>query len=76
MVSKSNLTEKELISYVNSIGYKFERLNKGNHRVYKQENKKILIIPVDKKKLVKLGLLYSILKNINVSKIEFINYIN
>ncbi len=76
MASISNITGKELISYVNSIGYRFERLNNGNHRVYKHEDKKTLIIPVYKKKLVKLGLLCSILKDIGVSKIEFINSIN
>jgi predicted RNA binding protein YcfA (HicA-like mRNA interferase family) len=44
--------------------------------VYKHEDKKTLIIQVYQKKLVKLGLLCSILKDIGVSKIEFINSIN
>lgn len=73
MASLSNITGKELIKFVKSIGYRFERQNKGNHRVFVHNDKKTLVIPVYKKKAVKIGLLSGILKDIGVSKDEFIN---
>lgn len=75
MASLSNITGKELIKFVKSIGYRFERQNKGNHRVFVHDDKKTLVIPVYKKKAVKIGLLSGILKDIGVSKDEFINSI-
>nr|WP_287413311.1 type II toxin-antitoxin system HicA family toxin [Pseudodesulfovibrio sp.] len=76
MASLSNITGKELIKFVKSIGYRFARQNRGNHRIYVHDEKKTLVIPVYKKKMVKIGLLGGILKDIGISKIEFINSIN
>ncbi|MGB7401234.1 MAG: type II toxin-antitoxin system HicA family toxin [Arcobacter sp.] len=76
MASISNITGKDLISYIKSIGYELNRQNRGNHRIYTHDEKKTLIIPVYKKKLVKIGLLSGILKDIGISKAEFINSIN
>lgn len=76
MSSFSNITGRELIKFIQSIGYKFERQNRGNHRIYVHNSKKTLVIPVYKKKMVKVGLLCGILKSIGISKSEFINSIN
>lgn len=76
MASLSNITGKKLISFITSIGYEFERQNRGNHRIYVHETKKTLIIPVYKKKVVKIGLLGGILRDIGISKTEFLNSIN
>lgn len=76
MASLTNITGKKLISYITSIGYEFERQNRGNHRIYVHETKKTLIIPVYKKKIVKVGLLGGILRDIAISKTEFLNSIN
>lgn len=76
MASFSNITGKELIKFVESIGYKFHRQNRGNHRIYIHDFKKTLVIPVYKKKMVKVGLLSGILKDIGISKVEFINSIS
>lgn len=76
MASFSNITGKELIKFIQSIGYKFERQNRGSHRIYIHDSKKTLVIPVYKKKMVKVGLLCGILKDIGISKSEFINSIN
>lgn len=73
MASLSNITGKRLISFILSIGYKLERQNRGNHRIYVHESKKTLTIPVYKKKLVKIGLLLGILRDIGISKNGFIN---
>ncbi len=76
MSSLSNITGQELIKFVISIGYKFERQNKGNHRIFVHNNKKILVIPAYKKKILKKGLLCGILKDIGIPKAEFLNSIN
>lgn len=76
MASLTNITGKKLISFITSIGYEFERQNRGNHRIYVHETKKTLIIPVYKKKVVKIGLLGGILRDIGISKTEFLNSIN
>ena len=72
MSSLSNITGKELIKFVKSIGYRLERQNRGNHRIFVHSRRKTITIPVYKKKLVKIGLLYGILKDIGISKTEFI----
>jgi predicted RNA binding protein YcfA (HicA-like mRNA interferase family) len=76
MASLSNITGRELIKFVKSIGYRFDRQNRGNHRIYVHDEKKPLTIPVYKKKMVKIGLLGGILKDIGISKAEFINSIS
>lgn len=76
MASLTNITGKKLISYITSIGYEFERQNRGNHRIFVHETKKTLTIPVYKKKVVKIGLLGGILRDIGISKTEFLNSIN
>lgn len=76
MASFSNITGRELIKFIKSIGYTFKRQNKGNHRIFVHDEKKTLIIPVYKKKMVKIGLLSGILKDIGISKVEFMNSIS
>ncbi|PLY11111.1 MAG: hypothetical protein C0626_00650 [Arcobacter sp.] len=76
MASLSNITGRELIKFVKSIGYRFDRQNRGNHRIFVHDEKKTLTIPVYKKKMVKIGLLGGILKDIGISKAEFINSIS
>ena len=69
-----NITGRELIKFVKSIGYKLSR-QKGNHRIFVHDYKRTLTIPVYKKKMVKIGLLRGILRDIGISKTEFINSI-
>ena len=71
MSSLSNITGRELIKFVKSIGYRFDRQNRGNHRIFVHDDKKTLVIPAYKKKMVKIGLLSGILKDIGISKAEF-----
>ncbi len=76
MASLSNITGRELIKFVKSIGYRLDRQNRGNHKIFVHDEKKTLTIPVYKKKKVKIGLLGVILKDIGISKSEFINSIS
>ena len=75
MASLSNITGRELIKFVKSIGYRFDRQNRGNHRIFVHDEKKPFTIPVYKKKIVKIGLLGGILRDIGISKNEFIDSI-
>lgn len=75
MASISNVAGKQLIKFLKSIGYRFERQNKGNHRIYIHDYKKTIVVPMYKKKMVKVGLLGGILKDIGISKTEFLNAI-
>jgi len=68
----SNITGKELIKVIKYLGYKLERQNKGNHRIFTHPNKPTIIIPAYKKKQVKIGLLLGILKTIGISKNDFL----
>lgn len=74
MASKPNITGRELIKFVKSIGYKLNR-QKGSHQIFVHDYNKTLTIPVYKKKMVKTGLLGGILRDIGISKTEFINSI-
>lgn len=72
----SNITGKELIIFITSIGYQFERQNRGNHRIFVHDYRKTITIPVYKKKILKIGLLHGILKDIGISKMEFLKLQN
>ena len=74
MPAITNITGKELIKFIEQQGFILHR-QKGNHRVFINENNKIIVIPVYKKKVVKVGLLGGILKDLGISKAEFINSI-
>ncbi len=75
MASFQNITGRELLKYIKSLGYVLNR-QKGNHRVFVHNDYKTLVIPVYKKKMVKVGLLGGILKDIGISKTDFLNNIN
>jgi len=72
MSSFTNVSGKELIKFIQSIGYILDKQN-GNHRIFVHKYLKTITVPVYKKKLVKVGLLGGILKTIGISKVEFIN---
>jgi len=74
MASMPNITGRELIKYVQSMGYKLNR-QRGNHRIFVHDCNKTITIPVYKKKIVKIGLLGGILRDIGISKQEFISSI-
>ena len=74
MASARSITGRELIKFIYSIGYRFAR-QKGNHRIFVHNKNKTLTIPAYKKKAVKVGLLGGILKDIGISRTEFLNSI-
>lgn len=76
MASLSNITGQELIKFIKSIGYRFDRQNRGNHRIFIHNDMKPITIPVYKKKIVRIGLLGGILNDIGISKAEFLNSIS
>lgn len=44
MASLSNIIGRELIKFVKSIGYRFHRQDRGNHRIFIHDDKKTLVI--------------------------------
>lgn len=69
-----NVTGNSLIRFIQSLGYSCERQN-GSHKIFTNQLCKTIIIPVYKKKIIKTGLLCGILKEIGISKTDFINAI-
>ncbi|NBK98825.1 MAG: addiction module toxin, HicA family [Erysipelotrichia bacterium] len=69
-----NVTGNCLIRFIQSLGYSCERQN-GSHKIFTHQQAKTITIPVYKKKIVKTGLLCGILKDIGISKTDFIQAI-
>jgi predicted RNA binding protein YcfA (HicA-like mRNA interferase family) len=67
----SNITGREVIKVLNKLGYKFQRQNRGNHRIFTHPFLPMIVVPVYKKKAVKPGLLNGIIKQIGIAKEEF-----
>ena len=67
----SNITGREVIKVLNKLGYKFQRQNRGNHRIFTHPFFPMIVIPVYNKKIIKPGLLNRIIKQIGISKEEF-----
>lgn len=74
MCSLSNITGKDFIKFVESIGYSFVR-QKGTHKIYSHKLKKTITIPAYKKRVIKKGLLRGLLSDIDISKKDFMNSI-
>ena len=66
----SNHTGREIINFLEKLGYKFNR-QKGNHRIFTHPIFPPITIPVYKKKTIKPGLLKGILNTIGISRNEF-----
>jgi len=75
MSSLRNVDGKTIIKFVESIGYNLIR-SKGNHKIFSHKRKKNITIPVYKKKIVKVGLLNGLLKDMTVEKSLLVNYLN
>ncbi len=68
----TNITGRELIRILKKLGFYLDRQNRGNHRIFKNDKGKIIVVPAYKKKVLKPGLLKGILSQLNISKDEFI----
>jgi predicted RNA binding protein YcfA (HicA-like mRNA interferase family) len=60
-----SLTDKEVIKLLQSHGFKFRR-QKGSHKIFRKENK-LIVVPCHGKE-IKKGLLVFSSKNINIVK--------
>jgi len=68
----TNITGREFIKILKKLGFYLDRQNRGNHRIFKNDKGKIIVVPAYKKKVLKPGLLKGILSQLNISKDEFI----
>lgn len=74
MALLNNVTGNSLIRFIQSLGYVCERQN-GSHKIFTNQQCKTITITIYKKKIAKTGLLFGILKDIGISKTEFIHAI-
>ncbi len=66
----TNITGRELMKILKKLGFYFDRQNRGNHRIFKNDKEEIIVIPAYKKKVLKPELLNGILSQLNISKDE------
>ena len=77
---KSNrirITRRDLIQYVESLGYTFERQSKTKHEIYKnKETNKCIPISITRGRDVKPGIVSAILKETGTSRIDLIKFLH
>jgi len=66
---------KELIAFLLSKGFLFQR-QKGSHQRYRHPDGRTITIPVHGKESLKRGLLSGILKELDISVQELVNFLN
>lgn len=66
-----NVTGKNLIRFIQSLGYICERQN-GSHKIFINQQARAITVPFHTKKTIKTGLLCKILKDIGIPKTDFI----
>ena len=68
------ISAKELIKFLQSIGFEFVR-QKGSHQRYKHPDGRAITIPVHGKDNLKRGLLNGILNELNINVEELIKFL-
>ncbi len=68
------ISAKELIKFLQSIGFEFVR-QKGSHQRYKHLDGRVITIPVHGKDNLKRGLLNGILNELNIKVEELIEFL-
>ena len=69
------IESKKLIAFLIYKGFAFQR-QKGSHQRYKHPDGRAVTIPVHGKDILKRGLLSGILKELNLSAQELIDFLN
>ena len=64
-------TRIELIAILRSIGFSVDRI-KGSHHFMRHSDGRVTVVPVHKGETLGIGLLMKILKDIDISKDDFI----
>jgi len=65
------LNYRELKAILNALGY-FEVRQKGSHVIFESQSKERIIVPKHRGKTIGKGLLRSIIRDLDISVIEFI----
>ena len=68
------ISAKELIKFLQSIGFEFAR-QKGSHQRFKHPDSRVITIPVHGKDNLKSGLLIGILNELNIKVEELIEFL-
>jgi predicted RNA binding protein YcfA (HicA-like mRNA interferase family) len=75
MSNIKNLTGAELISILQKLGFEIIRI-KGSHHILRHIDGRRTVVPVHKGETIGIGLLMKVLKDVEISKTEFIELIN
>jgi len=70
MSNLKNYTSKELLTILNNLGLIVDR-TKGSHHFLKHPDGRVTVIPVHSGETIGIGLFMKILKDIEISKDEF-----
>jgi predicted RNA binding protein YcfA (HicA-like mRNA interferase family) len=77
---KSNrirISRRDLIQYIESLGYMFERQSKTKHEIYKhKETNKCIPVSITRGRDVKPGIVSAILKETGTSRIDLIKFLH
>ena len=75
MTPLSNITGKQMIRFVESLGYSFAR-QKGSHLRFKHACKYSITIPASGKKTIKPGIIKGLLNTMEINVDIFHRYLN
>ena len=77
---KSNrirISRRDLIQYIESLGYTFERQSKTKHEIYKhKETNKCIPVSITRGRDVKPGIVSAILKETGTSRVDLIKFLH
>ena len=77
---KSNrlrITKRDLIQYIESLGYIFERQSKTKHEIYKnKDTNKCIPISITKGRDVKPGIISAVLKETGTTRSDLIKFLH
>ena len=77
---KSNrirISRRDLIQYIESLGYMFERQSKTKHEIYKhKETNKCIPVSITRGRDVKPGIVSAILKETGTNRIDLIKFLH
>ncbi len=73
--NRVRVTYKQLVKFLQSLGYKETRRNRSDHVIYKNPSNRTTVVP-DDRGTVPIGTLMSILKQVDSTRQELADFLN
>ena len=73
--NRVRVSYKQLIKFIQSLGYEESRRNRSDHVIYKNKSNKTTVIP-DDRGTVPIGTLMSILKQVDCTRQDLAEFLN